>query len=194
MRALVGAALNQLSDMGVQIRRGEEWAWPQVVDEMHHRPTFWAAGIKSLVDALGLDWPAGMTPPRPLTVVNVLLPDENPPHDLHYAFDYSERPLFRQTWYRNFAPKGWNLMGLELLEPGDDIEFVRSSNPGSTVLGVHKLGPTLPVPTKRNEMLLEQLRTQLGAVRPNVQLVGAGAKAGLFFQGEVLKHVAEVCT
>jgi hypothetical protein len=189
LKALVTAALNALSEMGVDIRLG---AGPVAI---HGSPDqfIWAAGLKSAIEAMRQEWPtAHMTPPRPLTVVNMLLPDETPPHDLHYAFDYTDRPLFRQTWYRNFAAKDpWNRMTLEIL--GDDIDWVKTSNPGSVVLGIHHLGPTLPVPTKGNERILKEIRRAMGVQVPNVKLIGAGAKAGLFFQPEVLRHVAEVC-
>lgn len=184
LAALVDTALLALGRMGVKFQS-------YMARDDDETTVIWAAGLKSACQHAGLMWPGDMHPPRRLTLVNLLLPDERPPHDLHYAFDYSGRRLFRQTWYKNFAPRGPNRMSLEILG-GDDVEFVRTMNPHSMVLGIHDLGPVLPVPTTHNEQRLELVRAALGQL-PHLKLVGAGAKAGLFFQPEVLQHVAEVC-
>jgi len=178
---LVLAALTELSNMGVEIKLGRPPA-----DTARDSAMFWAAGVRGAAKWTSIPWPGDMTPPRELTVINAL--SATPPaHDLHYAFSYeSGSQLFRVTWYRNFTQY-----------PADrrvTYEFLGDVPTGliTGAVGVHNLGPVLPVPTITNEARLEELRYQIGRT-PNFKMIGSGATKGLFFQPEVLRHVWDAC-
>lgn len=188
MRALVTAALGKLASMGVDIQIGVP---PFTAIE---EPIVWAAGLPRLAKALGINMPPVES--RSLTVVNLAGPVSAGP--LHYFFCYQEHlKTFRVTCYQNFslfdqtsvemfdtpAAGAGEAAIAELKEMGVLNKHTRIPE----VVGVHELGPVLPLPTASNDALLDHLRLRLQ--RPGLHLVGAGARNGLFFQPDVLKHV-----
>lgn len=185
MGALVDAAVELLRQMGVTFWLGVR---PPFLDERVQ--TIWAAGIKSFADTSRITWPVDMTPPRRLLLWNaVYMPECLPDHDLHYALDYMAGPIFRTTYYRGFTGNPSDgRVSFEMLE---EVKGIPTD--GLMHLQKHDLGPVLPVPTIDNEDLLEDFRGVVAKSTPHVKLVGAGAKAGLFFQPEILRHVDEVC-
>jgi len=200
---LVTQAMIRLSDMGVEFHLGRSFA-----DFAHHRDdrVVWASGLKPACDAHGIPWPSDMTPPRRLTVVNALVDIGAMRHvahlredhaDLHYAFDYEpDNDRFRVTWYHGVThDRNDRRVTVELLGDYSGLQgeiTAKCMNFGSMdhVLGVHDLGPILPVPTVKNEALLEGVRYELGR-KKNLIVIGSGAKPGLFFQPEIMAHLYE---
>lgn len=187
MRCLVTAALGQLEAMGVKVLLGH------TVNADCLDNTVWAAGLPALAKASGVNMPP--IEARSITLVNLANPITAGP--LHYFFCYQEHlKTFRVTCYPGFSlfeqssvelldvPKGLaaDLAVAELREMGCITKHHKVE-----IAGVHELGPVLPLPTSGNDHLLDHLRSRL--VRPGLHLVGAGARNGIFFQPDVLRHV-----
>lgn len=194
MIALVEAAICELKKMGVAFRLGSgaDAAIKEEAAGQWGLRVIWASGLKNACDMVKIPWPKDMTPPRRLKVVNGLL-DAPPGGDIHYAFSYDDDALFRVTWYAGFTTPNDRRVTFEYLLPERNSKPARHHEKGIRVLGEHDLGPVLPVPTEKNEALLDQVRAELGKV-PSLTIIGSGAKRGLFFQPEVLQHLYGVCS
>lgn len=182
MRALVELAVAQLAGMGVVFRMDSS------LDLAAGLPMIWAAGLHGAAQLFGIHWGCD-TPPRRFVVVNALR-YAHAGDDLHYAFNYEPDSLFRVTWYSGFTNDLDRRISFEYIgDLHDTMAPHRDEN--ISVFGVHDLGPVLPVPTKANEIALEHVRAELALA--GVKVIGSGANAGMFYQPDVLRHVADVC-
>jgi len=180
------------------------------VERIPCRQVIWSAGLRSLSALAGVPWPqAGTTPPRALTLVNLLAPAPLADRGLHYFYCYDEGlATFRVTCYRNYSPEsatagGFVPYGLELVEvPAEQAaaqardEFVRfgliaaADKEQLIVAGIEPVGRIFPMPTLGNEAALASVRDGIGSQRmTNLAVIGSQATPGLFFQPDVLRHL-----
>ena len=179
MVALADAAVVKLKSMGVAFDFDTDGILPSNAD------VIWTAGLRGAARTYGIPWPDLEHEPLRVTVANCL--GDAPDHDLHYAFDYTDRSLFRVTWYCNFTgdPNDRRISYEYIDPPGMDL-----MPDGLQRLGTHDLGPILPVPTIANEKALDRVRLALADLTP-VTLLGSGAEQGLFYQPEIFRHIYE---
>lgn len=171
----------------------------------------WSAGMRPLAPLLDVPVPefGNMTPPRFVTVVNLLADAPLNDKGLHYFYSYdSDSMAFRVTCYRNFCAEAVTNEGgipyaIELLDtPTDEAEAQAVKEflafgliePGEekrlSIVASEPAGRIFPMPTIGNEGAFDAMRSGIADKRVfNLSLIGSQATKRVFFQPEILRHV-----
>lgn len=168
---------------------------------------FWGAGLAAAFRATQGSAPqASPDPPARLTVVNLVVDAHSDAGGLHYFYCYDAgHPTFRVTLYANFvnAPSESRRITIELIgvDAAKAIDTalaelrhfgILAEGARPTYAAVEDLGPAFPMPTVANEAAAQRNRAAIDSMNlSNFHLIGQAAKPRLFFQGEVLRDLAE---
>jgi len=175
----------------------------------------WAAGLNGLCRALGVDRPdpsSGVVE-RPATILANVVLDEGPRRlqDLYYLLCYDPTfSTYRVTNYRSFCPSAKTAAGVPITlemrvdkaligSPGlrslvvEEVERLGLLDSGMKIVGIEHLRPGFPIPTLEAAKLMEVGRSMvLDRGLENLEVIGANAREGLFFQSDILRHLHQV--
>jgi protoporphyrinogen oxidase len=175
----------------------------------------WSAGLNGLCRALGVDVPRSSfdVVDRPATILANVLLEEGPRclEDLYYLLCYDPTfSTYRVTNYRGYCPSAETAAGVPITlemrvdksllgSPGlrslvvEEVGRLGLLDSGMKVIGIEHLRPGFPIPTLESAKLMEVTRSLvLGRGLENLDLIGANARRGLFFQSDIMRHLHQV--